>query len=480
MFAKSTAKPASHREATHQPATPSRTFTPEPQDFGGTRFGSYRYSTSPLQFSPERNATRMPTTYSRVSGVSPIQMRSDVESMSGTDRSIVQAYRHSPPAEQVSAEGEPLQHTIASDAPAQQQAKPNKTGLPDNLKSGIENLSGVAMDNVKVHYNSTQPAQLNALAYAQGTDIHIAPGQERHLPHEAWHVVQQAQGRVRPTMQMKGGVAVNDDGGLEREADLMGGRVEMMSNGQYTVPAPRLSQTVVAQTRLPMRLRARKYVRDGRDIIQATIKTIGKATWKKVLNSHYRGKYARLISKAGSKLSLKKRCKRNLLIARFASADQKRRYNLFLKSAGMGKKGQQHPIGLNSRSAGHTEPQLSALLANTNFKDKLKTKLGVGWTLSGLFSSNQPCTSSGGGTDKGCSGMTCESMGKPQEYSTLDPTGTYKGGEGPTYQQVLKALGTVDPRSAKPDDESDDEALDEDDVRGHNMVDEKLKFTSLH
>ena len=104
------------------------------------------------------------------------------------------------------------------------QRKANNTGLPDNLKSGVENLSGFSMDNVKVHYNSSKPAQLNALAYAQGTDIHIAGGQEKHLPHEAWHVVQQMQGRVQPTMQMKGGVNVNDDAGLEQEADTMGAK----------------------------------------------------------------------------------------------------------------------------------------------------------------------------------------------------------------------------------------------------------------
>jgi len=69
--------------------------------------------------------------------------------------------------------------------------KPNNTGLPDNLKSGVEQLSGISLDGVKVHYNSEKPAQLNALAYAQGTDIHVGPGQEQHLPHEAWHVVQQ-------------------------------------------------------------------------------------------------------------------------------------------------------------------------------------------------------------------------------------------------------------------------------------------------
>lgn len=102
------------------------------------------------------------------------------------------------------------------------QMKPNNTGLPDNLKSGIESLSGHSMDDVKVHYNSSKPAQLNAHAYAQGTDIHIASGQEQHLAHEAWHVVQQKQGRVKPTVQLKsGGGAINDDQGLEREADVM-------------------------------------------------------------------------------------------------------------------------------------------------------------------------------------------------------------------------------------------------------------------
>ena len=111
---------------------------------------------------------------------------------------------------------------------AEVSVKANNTGLPDSLKRGIESLSGMAMDNVKVHYNSSQPAQLNALAYAQGTDIHVGPGQERHLPHEAWHVVQQAQGRVKPTMQMKEGVPVNDDAGLEHEADVMGGKASSL------------------------------------------------------------------------------------------------------------------------------------------------------------------------------------------------------------------------------------------------------------
>jgi hypothetical protein len=79
---------------------------------------------------------------------------------------------------------------------------PPRTGLPDNLKSGVESLSGLSMDHVRVHYQSDNPAALNAHAYAQGSEIHVGPGREEHLAHEAWHVIQQAQGRVRPTMQL--------------------------------------------------------------------------------------------------------------------------------------------------------------------------------------------------------------------------------------------------------------------------------------
>ena len=106
------------------------------------------------------------------------------------------------------------------------QKKPNRTGLPDNLKSGIEKMSGYSMDNVKVHYNSSKPAQLNAHAYTRGTDIHVSSGQERHLPHEAWHVVQQMEGRVKPTSKVSG-VSVNDNTGLEKEADVMGSKAKM-------------------------------------------------------------------------------------------------------------------------------------------------------------------------------------------------------------------------------------------------------------
>lgn len=101
---------------------------------------------------------------------------------------------------------------------------PNQTALPERLKSSLEALSGLSLADVRVHANSPRPALLRAFAYTQGTDIYIAPGQARHLPHEAWHVVQQAQGRVKPPAIQKGWAPLNNDRGLEHEADVMGAK----------------------------------------------------------------------------------------------------------------------------------------------------------------------------------------------------------------------------------------------------------------
>ncbi|NEO40730.1 MAG: DUF4157 domain-containing protein [Moorea sp. SIOASIH] len=118
----------------------------------------------------------------------------------------------------------------------QEKKAENKTGLPDRLKEGIESLSGFDLSGVRVNYNSPKPAQLNAHAYTQGQEIEVAPGQKRHLPHEAWHVVQQMQGRVRPTMEVNG-VGVNGDRGLEGEADVMGQRAVQMRVNSVAPPA---------------------------------------------------------------------------------------------------------------------------------------------------------------------------------------------------------------------------------------------------
>lgn len=127
------------------------------------------------------------------------------------------------------------------------QKKENKTGLPDKLKAGIETLSGLSMDDVKAHYHSAKPAQLQALAYTQGQDIYVGPGQEQHLPHEGWHTVQQMQGRVKPTMQAQG-VSLNEDEGLEHEADVMATKALKMRRPDQVATGP-ISQATTAEPR---------------------------------------------------------------------------------------------------------------------------------------------------------------------------------------------------------------------------------------
>lgn len=148
-------------------------------------------------YQPARTHTTSEATQHKVSGptVSPLQARID-----SSPRQVMQQKR----------------------VDALQQAIIQRRGsLPASLQTGIERLSGMSMADVQVHYNSSMPAQVGALAYAQGNNIYLGPGQSQHLAHEAWHVVQQRQGRVRPTLQVNG-MAVNDNIQLEREADIMG------------------------------------------------------------------------------------------------------------------------------------------------------------------------------------------------------------------------------------------------------------------
>lgn len=93
-------------------------------------------------------------------------------------------------------------------------------GLPPGLRTGLEALSGMDLSRIRVHRNSSEPARLNALAYTRGQNIHLGPGQEKYLPHEGWHAVQQMQGRVNPIFRV-GNVDINDDRNLESEADRM-------------------------------------------------------------------------------------------------------------------------------------------------------------------------------------------------------------------------------------------------------------------
>jgi hypothetical protein len=119
--------------------------------------------------------------------------------------------------------------SVAREQPAGEASAPpmqsSATALPARVREHTEALSGYDMGDVQVHYNSAEPAGMGAHAFARGTDIHIGPGAERHLPHEAWHVVQQKQGRVAPGAAQAQGAPVNEEPALESEADRMGSKI---------------------------------------------------------------------------------------------------------------------------------------------------------------------------------------------------------------------------------------------------------------
>jgi hypothetical protein len=101
-----------------------------------------------------------------------------------------------------------------------------KTYMPDDVQNKMENSFGVDFSDVDIHKDSQQAPSLGALAYTQGNDIHFAPGQynpgskegQELLGHELSHVVQQREGRVKPTNKSKD-FTINDNPVLEREAD---------------------------------------------------------------------------------------------------------------------------------------------------------------------------------------------------------------------------------------------------------------------
>lgn len=112
-------------------------------------------------------------------------------------------------------------------------AKPNRTGIPMQMKQNCEKLSGLSFDDVRVHYHSEKPLQLAALAYTKGNDVYLGPGQEKYLGHELGHVIQQKQGRVKPTGMLKM-QAINDDRRLEAEADRIGQVIQCRTDIHYT------------------------------------------------------------------------------------------------------------------------------------------------------------------------------------------------------------------------------------------------------
>ena len=126
-----------------------------------------------------------------------------------------------------------LRFLSATGGPATDEAAP----LPAALRERFEAAGGVSLRNVRVHSDSALPRQHGALAMTDGADIHIGPSHANQLPHEAWHVVQQKQGRVQPT-GTDAGTQTNTDSALEQEADVAARSTKLVNaqptEGKYT------------------------------------------------------------------------------------------------------------------------------------------------------------------------------------------------------------------------------------------------------
>ncbi len=91
----------------------------------------------------------------------------------------------------------------------------------DKIGKANSNVDAVRSGSKSAVQREPDDDAMGAKAYSKGTDIHLGAGQDKHLGHEASHVVQQAEGRVKPTTSVSG-MPVNDNPSLEHEADMMG------------------------------------------------------------------------------------------------------------------------------------------------------------------------------------------------------------------------------------------------------------------
>ncbi len=112
-----------------------------------------------------------------------------------------------------------------------QNTSSGRNSLPAPVRTKMENSFGTNFSDVKIHPDSAQAKGIGALAFTQGNNIHLAPGQynpqnssgQALLGHELTHVVQQRAGRVPVPHQSKG-ARINADPALETEADILGAK----------------------------------------------------------------------------------------------------------------------------------------------------------------------------------------------------------------------------------------------------------------
>ncbi|MEM7102180.1 MAG: DUF4157 domain-containing protein [Bacteroidota bacterium] len=132
--------------------------------------------------------------------------------------------------------GEESQNPTTASKPTAQK-KGNKTGMPDGVKSKMETAFQSDFSNVKMIPNSNKAFDIGAQAFAQGNEVHFAPGKfnpnthegQELIGHELAHINQQQEGRVQANSQLKG-QPFNDQSNLEKEAEQSGKKAASASS----------------------------------------------------------------------------------------------------------------------------------------------------------------------------------------------------------------------------------------------------------
>lgn len=113
------------------------------------------------------------------------------------------------------------------------------SGMDNDLATGVEQEFAketgkqVSLAGTKVTKNSSKPADVNAEAVAQGNEVDLAAGKGQHEGHELTHILQQKADMVKPTKTVNG-TPVNDDRGLEAQADRIGAKAKKYKGGGET------------------------------------------------------------------------------------------------------------------------------------------------------------------------------------------------------------------------------------------------------
>ncbi|MGF9906775.1 DUF4157 domain-containing protein [Brevibacillus porteri] len=129
--------------------------------------------------------------------------------------------------------------------------------LPDSVQAKMEQAFHTDFSDVQIHPESSAASQIGAIAFAQGNDIHFAPGTyqpetqsgQQLLGHELTHVVQQRQGRVKANVP-DSSLPINDDPALEAEADRYGSHAAAgtMTDGTGADAAGSVSAPIIQGT----------------------------------------------------------------------------------------------------------------------------------------------------------------------------------------------------------------------------------------